>query len=171
MKSFINKLGFGVMGILAVLALFLLAMRFTDGPIAVFTGGPFTSGTTRDAPDDWSYLKERDLIEFQTMSPARSRVVWLAVHDSRLFIVSGYMNTRPGAIWKQWPHYIPDDDRIILRIDDNLYEQRLKRFVEVPEVQPVLNELSRKYFGGSQGLGSSASVTNGDTWMYEVVER
>ena len=45
------------MGILAVLALFLLAMRFTDGPIAVFTGGPFTSGTTRDAPDDWSYLK------------------------------------------------------------------------------------------------------------------
>ena len=124
-----------------------------------------------NAPDDWDYLKERSLIEFQPLSPARSRTVWLAVHDKRLFIVSGYMNTGYGAIWKQWPHYLNDDDRVILRIDDALYEQRLERIIEGPEVVPVLRELSRKYFSGSEGLATQATVARGDTWMYEVVDR
>ena len=81
------------------------------------------------------------------------------------------MNTAQGRIWKQWPHYLENDDRIILRIDGNLYEQRLERITEGAEIVPVLNELARKYFSGSEGLGSSESVTNGDTWMYEVVSR
>ena len=32
------------------------------------------------------------------------------------------MNTSYGGIWKQWPHYLDRDDRIILRIDGRLYE-------------------------------------------------
>ena len=36
------------------------------------------------------------------------------------------MNTSYGGIWKQWPHYLDHDDRIILRIDGKLYEQRLR---------------------------------------------
>ena len=108
------------------------------------------------------------------MDPPRSRTVWLAVHEGRLFIVSGYMNSVPGAIWKQWPYYLEDDDRIILRIDGNLYEQRLERFMEGPEVVPVLSELFRKYFAGGGVTGndsftSAETVANGDTWMFEVV--
>jgi len=165
--------GFGVvfLSILTAVALFTFGTRFTDGPLAIFTGGQFTSGVLENAPEDWSYLKDRDLIEFQTLTPARSRTVWLAVHDSRLFIVSGYMNTGYGSIWKQWPHYLNEDDRIILRIDDALYEQRLERIMEGPEVVPVLQELGRKYFDGAQGLGTQATVARGDTWMYEVVDR
>jgi hypothetical protein len=38
-----------------------------------------------------------------------------------------------------------------------------------PEVGPVLNEFSRKY---GDGLASNEnSVSNGDTWLYEVVAR
>ena len=171
MKNLKRGLGLGSLIFLTAVVLFLAGMRFADGPIAVFTGGEFTSGMLENAPDDWDYLKERSLIEFQTLSPARSRTVWLAVHDRRLFIVSGYMNTRYGAIWKQWPHYLTDDDRVILRIDDALYEQRLERIIEGPEVVPVLRELSRKYFSGSEGLATQATVARGDTWMYEVVDR
>ena len=86
-------LGIGFLSILTAVALFFFGTRFTDGPLAIFTGGPFTSGVLESAPEDWSYLKDRDLVEFQTLTPARSRTVWLAVHDSRLFIVGGYMNT------------------------------------------------------------------------------
>ena len=154
-----------------VVGIFLFSMRFTDGPIEIFTGGPFSTGELTEAPSDWSYLTDRDLIEFQTIDPSRSRTVWLAVHEERLFVVSGYMNTAQGRIWKQWPHYLENDDRIILRIDGNLYEQRLERITEGTEIVPVLNELARKYFNGNEGLGSSESVTNGDTWMYEVVSR
>ena len=174
MKKFFKWLGI-LFGTLALaLSVFLLGMRFTEGPIAAFTGGPFSTGILAAAPTDWTYLTDRDLIEFQTMDPPRSRTVWLAVHEGRLFIVSGYMNSVPGAIWKQWPYYLEDDDRIILRIDGNLYEQRLERFMEGPEVVPVLSELFRKYFAGGGVTGndsftSAETVANGDTWMFEVV--
>ena len=174
MKKFFKWLGI-LFGTLALaLSVFLLGMRFTDGPIAAFTGGPFSTGILAAAPTDWTYLTDRDLIEFQTMDPPRSRTVWLAVHEGRLFIVSGYMNSVPGAIWKQWPYYLEDDDRIILRIDGNLYEQRLERFMEGPEVVPVLSELFRKYFAGGGVTGndsftSAETVANGDTWIFEVV--
>jgi len=153
----------------AAIALFLFSMRFSDGPKVVFSGGPFTSGELTAAPDDWTYLQDRLEIEFQTIEPQTSRTVWLGVYDTRLFVVSGYMTTGYGRLWKQWPHYLEQDNRVILRIDDKLYNQRLSRVMQGPEVIPVLREFSRKY-----GLGevvNGEQVTEGHTWMYEVVER
>jgi len=172
MKKLLKWFGIVLGSLVLAISVFLFSMRFTDGPIEIFTGGPFSTGALAAAPSDWTYLTDRGVIEFQTMDPPRSRTVWLAVHDSRLFLVSGYMNTGYGAVWKQWPHYLEDDDRIILRIDGNLYEQRLERIMEGPEIVPVLNELARKYFPGSDGgLGSPETVSTGDTWMFEVVSR
>ncbi|MEX0965128.1 MAG: hypothetical protein WDZ52_13920 [Pseudohongiellaceae bacterium] len=169
MKKILKWIGI----IAAVLALGIAAlftsMRFHDGPLEIFSGGPFKTGTLTEAPNDWSFLAERSTIEFQTMDPAQSRTVWLATFDQRLFIISGYMTTNYGAIWKQWPHYLEADDRVILRIDDKLYEQRLQRIMSGPEVVPVLNEFSRKY--GSGEAASADSVTSGYNWMYEVVDR
>ena len=169
MKKILKWFGIVLGTLVLVIALFLVSMRFHDGPLAVFSGGAFESGELAAAPDDWSFLTDRAEIEFQTLNPTTSRVVWLGVNDQRLFVVSGYMNTGYGAIWKQWPHYLDDDDRVILRIDGKLYEQRLERVMDGPNVLPILNEYSRKYGGG--GLTSADSVTNGDTWMFEVVER
>ena len=170
-----TKFNKGVSIVISTLAatvfLFILATRFTDGSLAIFTGGPFTTGEIAEIPNDWSFLRDRDLIEFQTLNPSRSRTVWLAVHDQRLFIVSGYMNTTLGKIWKQWPYYLDNDDRIILRIDDVLYEQRLQRIMQGPEVVPVLNEIARKYFSGGGGLGAEETVSSGDTWLFEVMPR
>jgi hypothetical protein len=172
MKKVLKFIGIGAGVIVLLVAIFLFSMRFSDGPMEIFSGGPFTTGELAPAPDDWSFLTDRDTIEFQTMDPARSRTVWLGVHEGRLFLVSGYMNTSYGGIWKQWPLYLDNDDRVILRIDGKLYEQRLERIMEGPEVVPVLNEFARKYFGGGgDGLSSDDSVRNGDTWMYEVVDR
>lgn len=176
MKKFFKRLGLIAGALIISIGVLLFGMRFSDGPIEVLTGGPFTTGSLAIAPNDWSYLTDRDLIEFQTMDPPRSRVVWLAVHDKRLFIVSGYMNTPQGAIWKQWPHYLESDNRIILRIDENLYEQRLERIMEGPEVEPVLSELARKYLSTSGNTTDNPfvaanTVASGDTWMFEVVSR
>ena len=172
MKKLAQALGITLGLLVGLIGLFLSLMRFSDGPMEILTGGPFTSGELTAAPADWSFLTDRDTIEFQTMNPARSRTVWLGVHDQRLFLVSGYMNTSYGGIWKQWPHYLEGDDRVILRIDGKLYEQRLQRIMEGPEVIPVLSEFARKYFGGASGeFTADTSVRNGDTWMYEVVDR
>ena len=77
------------------------------------------------------------------------------------------MTTNYGAIWKQWPHYLEADNRIILRIDGNLYHQKLVRIMEGPEVSAVLNEFGRKYGDGS--AVSEDAVSSGYSWMYEVV--
>ena len=169
MLTFFKRLLIGLLLLVILIAGLVYSARYYDGPLEIIAGGPFKTGELSPAPEDWSYLTERDTIAFQTLNPARSRTVWLAVHDSRLFIVSGYMTTGYGAIWKQWPHYLLADDRIILRIDGQLYEQRLQRITSGPDIDPVLNEFTRKY---GDGLGAGASeVTEGHTWMFEVVDR
>ena len=169
MKRILKWFGI-IVGVLALaIGLLLFSMRFHDGPLEILSGGPFKTGELATVPADWSFLTDRSTLEFQTMDPAQSRTVWLAVHERRLFLVSGYMNTGYGAIWKQWPHYLENDDRIILRIDGRLYEQRLQRIMSGAEVIPVLSEFGRKY--GAGGLASDVSVSSGSTWMYEVVSR
>ncbi len=167
MKKILKWTGLIIVALILCISLFLGSMRFHDGPLEIFAGGPFKTGTLSTSPSSWSFLKDRYSIEFQTMEPAQSRTVWLATYEQRLFIVSGYMTTNYGAIWKQWPHYLEADDRVILRIDGNLYQQRLRRVMSGPEVVPVLNEFSRKY-GDGEAAGDQA-VATGYTWMYEVV--
>jgi hypothetical protein len=165
--------------IVAVLALsigiFLFGMRFHDGPIEIITGGPFKTGELATAPDDWTFLTDRREIEFQTMEPDSSRIVWLVVLDKRLYVISGYMNTNYGKIWKQWPHHLVADDRVIVRIDGALYEQRMVRMMEHPQLLELMRINYEKYAGGDGSELTAEMVAQGiaagDFWLYEVVDR
>ncbi|MGI9250886.1 MAG: hypothetical protein ACR2PR_06780 [Pseudohongiellaceae bacterium] len=170
MKTFFKWLGIVLMIPVVGVLLIWIASRFSDGPLwAAVTGGPFRSGELVQAPDDWSFLRDYELIDFQTMEPARSRTVWLGVLDRRLFIVSGYMDTSEGALWKHWPYYLEADDNIILRVDGNLYEQRLERINGGPLVARLISEYNRKY--NIPLVNDDSPVTSGSVWMYEVVDR
>ena len=167
----------GIVLLVIVLAItgFLTAMRFADGPSEIWSGGPFQTGELTERPADWSFLKGRAEIEFQTMDPDTSRTVWLGVIDGRLYIVSGYMNTAMGKIWKQWPYYLADDDRIILRADGKLYEQRLERLMSFLQVVELMEIFGEKY-GVALGPDMSkealdAALASGDFWLFEVVDR
>jgi hypothetical protein len=153
--------------IVLAIVLFFVGMRFHDGPIQIISGGPFKTGKVTATPDDWRFLEDRSTIEFQTMAPATSRTTWCAVVDGRLFVVSGYMTTSYGKLWKQWPHYIAKDDRVILRIDGKLYEARLRRLHEGDMVARAMAEFGRKY--GFEGTPDA--VTSGYSWLYEVDPR
>jgi len=149
--------------------LFFFSMRFQDGPWEILSGGPFQSGEAAVAPDNWSFLEGRDTIDFQTLDPATSRKVWLLVHEGRLFIASAYMNTSYGKIWKQWPHYLDADKRIILRIDGQLYEQQLDRLITQPVAVQVVKKFNNKY---SMGVDvTPATLTEGHVWLFEVKSR
>ena len=170
--KFLKRLPIAVVGLFLLVWVFLFAMRFSDGPSAIIPGGAFRSGESTPIPGDWSFLADRMEVEFQTMDPDTSRTVWVGVHDSRLFLVSGYMTSWYGGIWKQWPHYLGDDANIILRVDDNLYDLRLERITEGPDIIPVMSEFGRKYGGGDpNSVTSDAAVTTGSVWMYEAVAR
>ena len=82
------------------------------------------------------------------------------------------MNSTIGRLWKQWPAYIEQDNRILIRDQGKIYEQCLHRLIDdAATIAPVLAELGRKYLGGSgeQIPGSEVAVSGGSIWMFEVV--
>ena len=111
-------------------------------------------------------------MEIQTYNPNTSRTLWVPVVDGKLYIVSGYMNSTIGRLWKQWPTYIEQDNRILIRVDDNIYEQRLNRITEGPIAAAVMSEVARKYFGAPAEVNPAAGVaiTSGSVWLFEVVD-
>ena len=153
---------------------YIFGMQFADGPNGLIRGGPFTTGELSETRENWGFLKGRMEIEFQTFEPDTSRVVWLGVLDQRLYIISGYMNTTFGKIWKQWPDRMEQNDHIILRADGKLYKQRLQRLMEHPRLLDLMSIYAEKYGAGLVD-GSldqlQASLANGDFWLFEVVER
>ncbi len=153
-------------------------MRVSDGPVEFFPwftisiGGPFRSGEVAASPANWDFLKDREEMEIQTMNPNTSRTLWVPVVDGKLYIVSGYMGSTIGRLWKQWPTYMEEDNRILIRVDDNIYEQRLNRITEDPIAAEVMSEIARKYFGAPAQVNPAAGVaiTNGSVWLFEVVD-
>jgi len=159
--------------VLVVLGVFIVA-RTHDGPLdgalAIVAAGPFDSGQRYTGPEpDWSFLREYATVEFQLIDPPRSRTTWIMEHDNRIFIVSGYMNTWYGGLWKHWPAEAERDGRVVLRVEGTLYQREMVRITGGDVVAPVLAELSRKYVGGVSIPDSE--VTSGNIWMFELVPR
>jgi hypothetical protein len=163
-----------VLGLVAVLLLLIgvvaLGARFSDGPIAIFAGGPFTSGELVRGPEpDWSLVHDVREVEFQLLHPARSRTTWIIEHEGRIYIPSGYMTTAWGKLWKQWPIEAMKNGDTILRIGDKLYERELVRIEEGPLLEPLTTELGRKYLDGTEI--PPEAVTTGQLWLFELAPR
>lgn len=170
MKLFAKIVLGTVLAIATVVAAVLIGARFADGPLEMIAGGPFTSGELQSKPPaDWSFMRDVETIEFQSLEPPRSRTVWVLAHEGRMFIPCGYMNSTWGRIWKQWPVEAERDGRIITRIDGKLYNQNLVRIQDGPILEPLLAEMSRKYAGGQ--LIPVEVVTSGAFWFFEVTPR
>jgi len=170
MRTLLRILG-GLLSLLvAVFGGLVLAARFSDGPIAIVAGGPFKSGTLVEGREpDWSFVHDVREVEFQLLDPPRSRTTWILDHAGKAYIPSGYMTTWWGRLWKQWPHEAERDGRILLRIGGDLYERRLVRVREGPEVKPLLAELGRKYLDGRPV--PAEAVSSGYLWLFELAPR
>ena len=176
LEKILKWIGITIGSIIVAMGLFFAYMRLHDGPVefvpwfTISTGGLFRSGELIPSPDDWTFLKDREEIEMQTLNLGTTKTIWISVVNRRMFIASGRRNTRIGRIWKQWPQRVDEDDRIILRVDDKLYEQRLLPITEGPDILPALTESWRKYGRGSRPV-SDAAVTEGYMWLFEVLPR
>ncbi len=164
LKWFLILIGTVVVTIL----LFFGYMRFHDGPMEIIAGGPFTSGElyTGEEPD-WTFVKDRPTVEFQLFEPETSRTIWIAVNDNKLYLISGYMKTGYGKIWKQWPHYAEKNNKALLRIDGKIYERQLIRLTAEDFNEGIAAEFNRKY---NSGLGREAIASN-SAWLYELAPR
>ena len=159
-------LGFVITVFIAVGAV-LFVVRSFDGPMEILAGGPFQTGELASTPDDWSFLTDYSTIEMQTMAPPRSRTMWLSVYDNRLFVISSYMNSRVGKVWKQWPYQIKDNNLAIVRADGKLYELQLIRHHKGEFIDGVLELFNEKY--GSHL--SMDGIDSGNSWLFELTGR
>jgi len=161
-----------LLGFIAVVVVamttFLTYMKFHDGPIEIFAGGPFQTGELVTTEPNWNSIKDLETMQFQLIEPPRSRTTWLAVHKDKLYTLSAYMNSPVGKIWKKWPHQAVKDGRSLLRIEGKIYERQLVRISADNElVLPILKELDRKYHVGT----NTEFVKNGNTWLFEIAPR
>ena len=139
--------------------------RFADGPNRVFSGGPLTSGDLHTGPEpDWSFVSDIPTIEMQLLDPPRSRRIWTAEYNGKLYVWSGYMGTAVGRLWKRWPVQAERDGRAVIRIDGKRYERQLVRI----ESGEVLGGISAAIRDKYPSQTTRAAVEAGDAWVFEA---
>ena len=132
-------LGGGIGALLVLAIAVVIGARFGDGPTAILPGGPLVAGELVSGPEpDWTFARDIAEMEFQLVEPPQSRTIWLQVHDKKLYVVSGYMNSAVGRIWKKWPAQALADDRAVIRIDGKRYERKLVRILDDRPLQWVI---------------------------------
>ena len=142
--------------------------RFTDGPNRVFSGGPLESGELHTGSEpDWSFVSEISTVEMQLLEPPRSRRIWTAEFDGKLYVWSGYMATAVGQLWKRWPVQAERDGRAVMRIDGKRYERQLVRIESGEILDGITTAIRKKY----PSQTTRATVEAGDTWIFEAAPR
>lgn len=155
-------------GILSLAALALLigvgvVARFSDGPVAIFPGGPFRSGERVMAEPDWSFARDVEEVELQLVEPARSRTVWLVVHEGLPYVPCGFLDV---PLWKQWPHEVLEDGRVMLRIDGRIYERTAVKVSDPAEYAAVAALAAEKY-----GYRSAEAPDPDAVWFFRLEPR
>ncbi len=142
--------------------------RFADGPNQVFSGGSLESGELHTGPEpDWSFVSEVPTIELQLLDPPRSRRIWTAEYDGKLYVWSGYMSTAVGRLWKHWPAQAERDGRAVIRIDGTRYERQLVRIQSGDILDGITAAITSKY----PSQTTRAAVEAGDAWLFEAAPR
>ena len=157
----------GVLVLVPVVAIAALSVSApnSDGPSAVFAGGRLVAGElVTGLEPDWTFVRNIGTIELQLLNPPRSRLIWVAEHEGKIYVVSGYMGSTIGRLWKRWPAEAERDGRAIVRIDGKRYQRNLMRIITGREVEGVTAEFSRKYRSGL----TPATIEAGTTWLFEL---
>jgi hypothetical protein len=142
--------------------------RLADGPNQVFSGGPLEAGRLHTGPEpDWSVVSAVGTIEMQLLEPPRSRRIWTAEYDGKLYVWSGYMSTAVGRLWKHWPIQAERDGRAVIRIDGVRYERQLVRITSGDVLDGITAAITSKY----PSQTTRAAVESGGVWLFEAAPR
>lgn len=142
--------------------------RFADGPNRVFSGGALVAGEMHTGTEpDWRFVREIPTIEMQLLNPAQSRRIWIAEHDEKIYLWSGYMGSTVGKIWKRWPVQAERDGRAILRINGVRYERKLNRIESGEVLEGISAAITAKY----PSQTTRAAVEAGNVWVFEAAPR
>jgi len=172
-----------IIGILLLIpAVAMATLRFdnrnADGPSILFPGGEMTSGGVHTgAEPDWSFTDEIQTVELQLNDPMSSRLIFILESDGRIFVISGYMSTFLGRLWKEWAIEADQgNNQGVLRINEVRYPRTLVRIEAGQVLDGVAEKLLMKYSGMPNPTpaaiqGTRSSIEAGESWVFELVPR
>lgn len=141
-----------------------VAARFADGPLAVFPGGRLESGELVTDPDpDFEFARGLRTIELQLLDPPRSRTVWFALHEGRLYVPCGFLD---WPLWKQWPYQALEDGRALVRIAGRRFPVTAARVTDPQEYRAVQQVVDPKY-----GLDPDEPQAQEEVWIFRLDPR
>ena len=171
-----------VVGILLLIpAVAMATLRFdnrnADGPSILFPGGELISGEMYTGPEpDWRFTDDISTIELQLDDPLSSRLIFILESEGKIYVISGYMSSTLGRLWKHWAVQADEGDGLaVLRIGETRYRRQLVRIHQGAVLDGVATKLLSKYQGATptpQAIAATRrGIEAGNSWVFELAPR
>ena len=153
-----KKIALQILGIIVLIpAVGMATLRVenqnADGPSILFPGGEMTTGRLHTGPEpDWSFTDDIQLVELQLNDPMASRLIYVLEADGRLFIISGYMTTMLGRLWKEWAFEADEGN-------NGVAAKLITKYGGAPNASPEAIARTR------------AGIEAGNSWVFELIPR
>jgi hypothetical protein len=150
-----------------------------DGATVVFPGGEMIAGELHTGLEpDWSFTDEIFTIELQLNDPMATRRIFILESEGKIYVVSGYMKSVLGKIWKEWAFDADEgNDQGVLRVNNVRYPRQLIRVREGDVLNGVAAKLAAKYGGAPTPVSAAtiaatrANIEDGNSWIFELAPR
>lgn len=150
-----------------------------DGATVVFPGGEMIAGELHTGPEpDWSFTDDIFTIELQLNDPMATRRIFIIESEGKIYVVSGYMKSFLGKIWKEWAFDADEgNDQGVLRVNNVRYPRQLVRIKEGDVLNGVSAKLAAKYSGAPTPVSAAtiastrANIEDGNSWVFELAPR
>jgi len=150
-----------------------------DGATIVFPGGEMVTGELHTGPEpDWSFTDDVYTIELQLNDPMATRRIFILESEGKIYVVSGYMKSLLGKIWKEWAFEADEgNDEGVLRVNNVRYPRRLIRIEQGDVLDGVSAKLLAKYSGvptpvpAAAIAATRADIEEGNSWIFELAPR
>jgi hypothetical protein len=179
LKTVLQAIGFVVLIGAVSIATLRIQRSSADGATVVFPGGELISGDLHTGPEpDWSFTDDIFTIELQLNDPMATRRIFILESEGKIYVVSGYMKSFLGKIWKEWAFDADEgNDEGVLRVNNVRYPRQLVRIKEGDVLDGVSAKLLAKYSGVPTPVSATAIATaradieDGNSWIFELAPR
>jgi hypothetical protein len=179
LKIVLQMVGFVVLIGAVTIGTLRIQRSSADGATVVFPGGEMVAGELHTgAEPNWSFTDDIFTIELQLNDPMATRRIFILESEGKIYVVSGYMKSFLGKIWKEWAFDADEgNDEGVLRVNNVRYPRQLIRIKEGDVLNGVAAKLLAKYSGVPTPVPAEAIATaradieDGNSWIFELTPR
>ena len=179
LKIVLQMVGFVVLIGAVTIGTLRIQRSSADGATVVFPGGEMMAGELHTgAEPNWNFTDDIFTIELQLNDPMATRRIFILESEGKIYVVSGYMKSFLGKIWKEWAFDADEgNDEGVLRVNNVRYPRQLIRIKEGDVLNGVAAKLLAKYSGVPTPVSAEAIATaradieDGNSWIFELTPR